>query len=71
MAGREEQLRPQLRLVHKERVACVASHLVTVVAQVSMAGFADKRLADESLREARRSYGLWPRCLAERRRDLS
>ncbi|MGA5138795.1 hypothetical protein [Streptomyces azureus] len=71
VAGREEQLRPQLELVHAERIARAATHLVTVVEQVAAAGFADKRFAGESLREARRSYELWQRCLAESRRDLS
>ncbi|WP_033325751.1 hypothetical protein [Streptomyces yerevanensis] len=71
VAGREEQLRPQLKLVHAERIARVASHLVNVVEQVAAVGFADKRFASESLREARRSYELWQRCLAEGRRDLS
>ncbi|WP_167359132.1 hypothetical protein [Streptomyces bungoensis] len=49
----------------------VATHLVTVVEQAAEAGFADERFAGESLREARRSYALWQRCLAESRRDLS
>ncbi|WP_225830425.1 hypothetical protein [Streptomyces sp. NK08204] len=71
VAGREEQLRPQLKLVHAERVARVASHLLAVVEQVAAVGFADRRFASESLHEARRSYELWQRCLAERRRDLS
>ncbi|MEV2210408.1 hypothetical protein AB0H86_02620 [Streptomyces sp. NPDC050997] len=71
VAGREEQLRPQLKLVHADRIVRVASHLVTVVEQVAAVGFADRRFAGESLREARRSYELWQRCLAERRRDLS
>jgi hypothetical protein len=70
VAGREEQLRPQLRLVHTERLTRVASHLVTVVEQVASAGFADKQFAGASLREARHAYELWQRCLAERRRDL-
>ncbi len=71
VAGREEQLRPLLKLVHAERIVRVASHLVTVVDQVASVGFADKRFAGESLREAWHSYELWQRCLAERRRDLS
>ncbi|MDH6625686.1 hypothetical protein M2271_003497 [Streptomyces sp. LBL] len=70
VAGREEQLRPQLKLVHADRIARVATHLVTVVEQVAAVGFADKEFAGESLREAQRSYELWQRCLAERRRDL-
>jgi hypothetical protein len=71
VAGREEQLRPQLELVHAERIVRVASHLVTVVEQVAAAGFADSRFAGESLLEAQRSYALWRTCLAESRRDLS
>ncbi|WAL98854.1 hypothetical protein [Streptomyces sp. Je 1-369] len=71
VAGRGEQLRPQLKRVHADRLVRVASHLVAVVERVSAVGFADKHLADESLREARRSYELWQRCLEERRRDLS
>lgn len=70
VAGREEQLRPQLKLVHADRIARTASHLVTVVERVAAAGFIDRRFATESLSEARRAYGLWERCLAERRRDL-
>jgi hypothetical protein len=71
MAGREEQLRPRLERVPAEGTARVATHLVSVVEQVAAAGFADKRFAGESLREARRSYALWQRYLAESPRDLS
>jgi hypothetical protein len=71
VAGREEQLRPQLELVHAERIVRVATHLVTVVEQVAAAGFADSRFAGESLLETQRSYALWQTCLAESRRDLS
>ncbi|MGI5192764.1 hypothetical protein ACQEVY_03740 [Streptomyces sp. CA-288835] len=71
VAGREEQLRPQLRLVHTDRITRAASHLVTMVERVAATGFVDKRFTAESLREAHRAYELWERCLAERRRDLS
>lgn len=71
VAGREEQLRPQLELAHANRIARVATHLVTVVEQVAAAGFADSRFAAESLLEAQRSHALWQTCLAESRRDLS
>ncbi|MCF2129247.1 hypothetical protein L1I79_22800 [Strepomyces sp. STD 3.1] len=47
VAGREFQLRPQLELAHAERIARMASHLVTVVEQVAAAGFADSRFAAE------------------------
>lgn len=70
MADREEQLRPLLRHVHSQRIDLVAAHLVTVVEQAAAVGFADERFAGESLHEARNSYELWQRCLAERRRDL-
>ncbi|MFD8538983.1 hypothetical protein [Streptomyces rubrogriseus] len=71
VAGREEQLRPQLELAHAKRIVRVASHLVTVVEQVAAEGFADSRFAAESLLEAQRSHALWRTCLAESRRDLS
>ncbi|TGN76666.1 hypothetical protein E5083_15925 [Streptomyces bauhiniae] len=70
VAGREEQLRPQLKRVHAERIARVASHLVTVVERAAAAGFADRRFAGDSLREAQYAFTLWQRCVTESRRDL-
>ncbi|MEU1803018.1 hypothetical protein [Streptomyces sp. NPDC019937] len=70
MAGREEELKPRLRAVHDERIGRVATHLVAVVRQAAKSGFAHGEFARESLREAGRAYGLWGRCLAERKRDL-
>ncbi len=70
VAGREEQLRPQLKLVHADRIARAAAHLVAVVDRVAATGFIDRQFTAESLGEAEHAYGLWKACLAERRRDL-
>lgn len=70
VAGREEQLRPELKRVHAERIARVAAHLVAVVEQAAATGFADRRFAGDSLREAQHAFTLWRRCVAESRRDL-
>ncbi|MEU6049735.1 hypothetical protein ABZ829_04755 [Streptomyces xanthochromogenes] len=70
VAARGEELAPQLRKAHIERIGKVADHLVEVVREAAAAGFAERKGADESLREARKTYELWLQCLAERRRDL-
>ncbi|MBB5105001.1 hypothetical protein [Streptomyces spectabilis] len=70
MAAREEELAPQLRKAHAERLDEVAAHLVRVVEQAAAVGFADEDFARESVREARHAYRLWLQCLAERRRDF-
>ncbi|MFE1873720.1 hypothetical protein ACFW9N_22995 [Streptomyces sp. NPDC059496] len=70
VAARGEELAPQLRHAHADRLARVADHLVGVVRQAAVTGFAEEAFAVESVREARRSYELWLQCLAERKRDL-
>ncbi|RSS58001.1 hypothetical protein EF912_12230 [Streptomyces sp. WAC07061] len=70
VAARGEELAPQLRNAHADRLARVADHLVEVVRQAAVTGFAEEAFAEESVREARRAYELWLQCLAERKRDL-
>ncbi|KPH98273.1 hypothetical protein OV450_0913 [Actinobacteria bacterium OV450] len=70
VAARGEELAPQLRNAHADRIARVADHLVEVVRQAAVPGFAEEAFAAESVREARRAYELWLQCLAERKRDL-
>ncbi|MFE0701405.1 transposase [Streptomyces sp. NPDC058872] len=70
MAAREDELAPELRRAHAERLGTVAAHLVRVVEQAAAVGFADEVFAEGSVREAHQAYELWARCLEERRRDL-
>ncbi|MFG3509165.1 hypothetical protein ACGF5F_27095 [Streptomyces sp. NPDC047821] len=70
MADRGAELAPGLELAHRERLAVVAAHLVTLVRQAARTGFADEGFAEAALREARAAHALWLRCLEQRRRDV-
>ncbi|MFJ4863708.1 hypothetical protein [Streptomyces sp. NPDC088748] len=70
VAARGEELAPQLREAHAERLGTVTDHLVRVVRECAAAGFAEPGYSIESVHEARRAHALWLQCIAERRRDL-
>ncbi|TKA11987.1 hypothetical protein [Actinacidiphila oryziradicis] len=70
MLAVQDRTAAQRAAIHAERIERVSAHLVGAVENLAYASFRDEVFARETLAEVQRAYGLWRRCVEERRKDL-